>query len=135
MQNLLNSIRLGFAEGIDFRIMTTKTIKEKLLKVLEDPKYAENVKKLSTRFKDQKEHPLERAVWWVEWLMRNPNANEVLKSPVLRLGIFSGNSFDLIVLITLSVLAILLVLTKLLFSYTCQLAQDTTHRQNYQKEE
>lgn len=115
--------------------MTTQIIKEKLQSVLENPKYTENAKKLSARFKDQKEKPIDRAVWWIEWLLRNPNANAFLKSPVLRLGIFTGNSFDLIVFITLIILAILLVLIKLLFSYTRRIVQNINQQKNHQKSE
>lgn len=39
--------------------------------------------------------PLERAVWWIEWILRIPDV-EYLKSPVLRLGFVAGNSFDII---------------------------------------
>lgn len=114
--------------------MTTPIIKEKLQKVLEDPKYADNAKKLSARFRDQKEKPLDRAVWWIEWLLRNPNA-DYLKSPVLRLGIFTGNSFDLIVFITLVSLIIFIVLIKLIVSYTRQIFQDTNQSANHPKAE
>lgn len=40
-----------------------------------NPKYKENIKILSKVFRDQKETPLERAVWWIEWVMRNPFRN------------------------------------------------------------
>lgn len=36
-----------------------------------------NSKIASNVFRDQKETPLERAVWWVEWMLRNPNANHM----------------------------------------------------------
>lgn len=85
----------GFAEKIDFDTMTTQSVKKTLRKILTDPKYMENAKKLSTRFRDQKELPLERAVWWAEWLIRNPDC-DYLKSPVLRLGFIVGNSYDII---------------------------------------
>lgn len=131
---MLKSIRSGFAEGIDFRIMTTEIIKEKLQKVLEDPKYADNAKKLSARFRDQKEKPLDRAVWWIEWLLRNPNA-DFLKSPVLRLGFFTANSFDLIVLITIISLTVFFILIKLFVLYTRQIFQDKNQSANHPKDE
>ena len=95
--------------------MTTEIINEKLHKILEDPKYMENVKKLSARFRDQKEKPLDRAVWWIEWLLRNPNA-EFLKSPVLQLGFIKGNSFDVIAIVTIILLVIVSFVVKLIFS-------------------
>lgn len=123
LQNLLKSIQLGFAERIDFETLTTEIIKEKLHKILEDPKYMENARKLSTRFRDQKEKPLDRAVWWTEWLLRNPNA-EFLRSPVLRLGFIAGNSYDIIAIITIISMVILYFLAKSLISYICQVIRD-----------
>lgn len=102
----------GIAEKIDFDTMTTRTIKEQLHKVLKDPKYTNNVKKLSAKFKDQKEKPLERAVWWAEWLIRNPDC-DYFKSPVLRLGFISGNSYDVIALISITLFVVSLAVIKL----------------------
>lgn len=87
--------RLGIAESLDFYSLTYNSTKATIRKVLEDPKYLTNVQKLSKQFKDQKETPLERACWWIEWLLRNPNVDQ-LKSPVHRLGFVAGNSFDVI---------------------------------------
>lgn len=92
--------------------MTTQIIKDKLEALLENPKYSENVKELSVRFRDQKEKPLDRAVWWIEWVLRNPNAEDFLKSPVLRLGIIVGNSYDIIFIISAAILLVFFFISK-----------------------
>lgn len=102
----------GFAERIDIETMTTETIRKTIRKVLTNPKYTENARKLSTRFRDQKETPLERAVWWAEWLMRNPDC-DYLKSPVLRLGFIIGNSYDIIATISVVSFLTLIALIKM----------------------
>lgn len=48
----------------------------------------------SQRFKDQKEKPLERAIWWVEWILRNPQPNHI-QSPVKHLGFIRANCLDI----------------------------------------
>lgn len=97
--------------------MNIRETKETILKILEDSSYATNASKWSARSKDQKDHhPLERAVWWVEWLLRNPNC-EYLKSPVLRLGFIAGNSYDIIVVLTL--VLILMVVFSAIALYNC----------------
>lgn len=103
---------MGFAESIEFHTMTTSEIKKKIQIVLEDPKYATNAKRISKRFKDQKEKPIDRAVWWIEWLLRNPDA-DYMKSPVLRLGYIIGNSYDLIAFISIAIFLILILVVKL----------------------
>ncbi|XP_031633767.1 uncharacterized protein LOC116347346 [Contarinia nasturtii] len=130
--NLLKSIQLGFAEGINFQTMTTEIIKEKLQQILEDPKYLINMKKVSTQFRDQKEKPIDRAIWWTEWVLRNPNA-DFLKSPVLRLGFISGNSYDVIAIITIVLAAISLLVAKLLISYIRQVVLNWNQTYNHTK--
>jgi hypothetical protein len=57
-----------------------------------------NAAKISKQFQDQSERPLERAVWWTEFILRNPNATH-LRSPTLDLGNFTSNSYDILVFI------------------------------------
>lgn len=118
---------LGFAEGLDSLTLTKKEIRKKLFQVLEDPKYAANAKKLSAHFKDQKEPPLDRAVWWIEWVLRNPNA-DYMKSPVLRIGYIVGNSLDLIAFITLALVAILIIGYKVIVWSWRRVLRDDFHR-------
>lgn len=118
---------LGFAEGLDSLTLTKKEIRKKLFQVLEDPKYAANAKKLSAHFKDQKELPLNRAVWWIEWVLRNPNA-DYMKSPVLRIGYIVGNSLDLIAFITLALVAILIIGYKVIVWSWRRVLRDDFHR-------
>lgn len=106
------------AEGLDFFNLTTDGIKDTLIKVLSDRKYAINAKKLSSKFKDQKEKPLDRAIWWIEWLIRNPDA-DYLKSPVLELGYIAGNAYDVIAFITIisfvASVGFIIILIKILY--------------------
>lgn len=122
----------GFAERIDFDTMTTETIRVTIRKVLTNPKYLENAKKLSIRFRDQKEKPLERAVWWAEWLIRNPDC-DYLKSPVLKLGFIIGNSYDIIAAISMVLFLTLIVLIKIcsLFIRKLNLFSIQLKRENY----
>lgn len=94
--------------------MTTEIVKEKLQLILEDPKYTKNMAELSIRFRDQKEKPLDRAIWWIEWVLRNPNAMEFLKSPVLRLGLIVGNFYDVIFIIAFIACVVLYCVAKIL---------------------
>lgn len=97
-QNLVKTRRLGMAEGINYINLNTADIKSTLLKVIGNANYSINAKKVSQQYRDQKEQPLDRAVWWIEWVLRNPDA-EYMRSPVLRLGYFIGNSFDILAFI------------------------------------
>lgn len=116
-QNLIKTRRLGISEGIDYLTLNKDDTKKTLLKVLEEPSYALNASKWSALFRDQKEKPLERAVWWIEWVLRNPD-RDYLKSPVLRLGYIIGNSYDIIAIVTILITVSLLILIKLILICT-----------------
>lgn len=108
----MKSIEHGIGEKLDFHALTTEDVVDKLRKILEEPKYAKNAKELSASFRDQKEKPLDRAVWWAEWLIRNPDC-DYIKSPVLRLGFIAGNSYDIIAVISVAIFVILIVFAKM----------------------
>lgn len=112
-----NVKRLQFGESLDYYSLSYNNTKETLRRVLEDPKYTINVKRLSALVRDQKENPLDRAVWWIEWLLRHPNIDN-LESPVQKLGYIAGNSLDVIAfatIITLFLCVAVLIIFSLLF--------------------
>jgi glucuronosyltransferase len=57
---------------------------------------------MSQRFRDQPELPLTRAVWWIEWALRNPKP-EHMASPVLPLGFIRSHSLDVLFAVVLAV--------------------------------
>lgn len=79
-QNIHKSVDKGIAEVLYFSDLTKENLYEKLHLMLTDSKFQDNIKITSKAFKDQKETPLERAVWWIEWAIRNP-----------KVGHFKGN--------------------------------------------
>lgn len=55
----------------------------------------DHAKHVSALVHDHKEKPLDRAIWWIDWILRHPNVNS-LQSPVIRMGYIIGNSLDVI---------------------------------------
>lgn len=105
--------RLVIAECLDFYSLSYNDTKETIQKVLEDPKYTNNARKISVVFKDQKERPLDRAIWGIEWLLRNPNVDG-LQSHVHKLGYIAGHSIDIIAFATIIFILQIIILCKLL---------------------
>ncbi|XP_053687356.1 UDP-glucosyltransferase 2-like [Sabethes cyaneus] len=87
------SVAAGVAEVLDFQSLSVEKIRNTVLKVLQIPKYRENMKRRSRFFRDQPEKPLNRALWWMEYVIRNPDMNH-LKSPTLELGTIRSNLLD-----------------------------------------
>ncbi|XP_058065159.1 UDP-glucosyltransferase 2-like, partial [Anopheles bellator] len=92
-RNLERCVRKGVARRVVFQTMSSDKLKHALQDVLEDPKYRTRMAAQSALFRDQPEKPLARAVWWIEWVLRHPNATE-LESPVLKLGFLRTNLID-----------------------------------------
>ena len=58
---------------VNWHEMTEDNLLAAIMEVLEDPEYQRSVSRLSELIMDQPQHPLERAVWWLEYLLRHPH--------------------------------------------------------------
>ena len=58
---------------LEWHGMTEDNLEEALLEVLTNPGYQSAVDQLSELIMDQPQHPLDRAVWWLEYLLRHPH--------------------------------------------------------------
>lgn len=104
--NSRKSVKKGIAEQLLFADLSSSTLTEKLRLLLTNQKYKNNIAAASRAFRDQKDTPLERGLWWIEWAMRNPDAAH-FKSPSKHLGFFGIHSMDVIAFLTI----VLIVLT------------------------
>lgn len=108
--------RLGVAEGVNYHSLNQSETRNIILRVLENSSYALNAQKWSVKFRDQKEKPLDRSIWWIEWLLRNPTCG-YLKSPTFRLGFIQANSYDVIIFVTFAITLTLVIALKLFWIF------------------
>ena len=87
--------------------------------VLHEPKYTENAKKYGSVLNDQITRPLDRAIWWIEHIMRHPFMYEG-KSPVRNLYWFQYFLLDVLALYLL-IIYILFKIVKFICQIVCQL--------------
>lgn len=80
---------------LDFYTLSHNKLKTALQNVLQNPEYTMNAQRVQQLVFDQHEKPLDRAIWWIEWVLRHPTENN-LQSPVIQLGYIVGNSIDVI---------------------------------------
>ncbi|CAL8089902.1 unnamed protein product [Orchesella dallaii] len=66
-----------FMVELDWNTITEEQLLSSIQELAYNPKYRDNVKKLSALYKDQPDEPLNRAVYWVEYVMRH---NGMLKN-------------------------------------------------------
>lgn len=104
------------AVKVDIGKLNVEIFREAILKVLETKSYTKNAQKVSKLFQDKPMKPLETAIWWIEYVMRNPDA-PIYRSPTLDLGFLASNNYDIllvcIVLLHITVYALKRALCKL----------------------
>jgi len=107
IRNLKKSENAGVAVKVNVQTLTTEKLKAALLEVLENPKYRQNMKLRSELFRDQPQKPLDRAVWWCEYVMRNPKATH-LKSAEFNFWLLGSHFWDIQFIVLVVIILIIL---------------------------
>ncbi|XP_049803189.1 UDP-glucosyltransferase 2-like [Schistocerca nitens] len=88
---------------LDFHDVTKDTVLRSIRAVLQDSKYRENMKTLSSIFREHQVDSVERAVWWVEYVIRHKGAPH-MRSAALDLHWWQQLLLDVIAFILLVVI-------------------------------
>ncbi|ELK08684.1 UDP-glucuronosyltransferase 2B31 isoform X1 [Pteropus alecto] len=101
----------GTAVIVDFNTISTTNLLKALKTVIYDPSYKENAMKLSRIHHDQPMKPLDRAVFWIEFVMRHKGAKH-LRPASYDLNWFQYHSLDVIGFLLACVTTAVFVITK-----------------------
>ena len=113
--NAKEAERIGFGKMLPYQEISEKSLQENLNSMLNDPKYTNRAKEFGSLAVDQIEHPLQRAVWWLEHIMRHPHEYRN-KSPASKLSWIQYFCLDVILTIVFAALFVLCIIC-----YTCKL--------------
>ncbi|KAK2820103.1 hypothetical protein Q5P01_023062 [Channa striata] len=105
-ENILRLEARGAAKKVDVTKLTQQNFLEALQDVLHNPSYRNNMKRLSDLHRDKPMHPLDTAVYWTEFVIRNKGASH-LRTDSYKMRWYTYYSVDVICFL----LAILLMLT------------------------
>ena len=108
--------------------VTEERLEVGLRAVLDNKKYQEAVTQLSDLVMDQPQHPLERATWWMEYLLRHPG-NVAMRSPVHDLAWHQYFLLDVILVLLVGAGAVVWVAVALVRCCCCR-----QHKQKYKKQ-
>ncbi|XP_050533046.1 UDP-glycosyltransferase UGT4-like isoform X1 [Daktulosphaira vitifoliae] len=103
----------GFGKMIDIQTINEESLLSSIIEVLENPKFKENSIRQSSLYKDQEMKPIDRAVYWVEYVIRHKGASH-LKSKSVELNSIQYFLIDILVVFLISV-AIILVTIYIVF--------------------
>ncbi|XP_070783767.1 UDP-glucuronosyltransferase 2C1-like [Enoplosus armatus] len=105
-ENVLRLEARGAAKVVDASKLTHQNFLEAIQEVLHNPSYSNNMKRLSALHRDKPMHPLDTAVYWIEFVMRHKGASH-LRTESYKMPWYAYYSVD----VMCSLLAVLLALT------------------------
>ncbi|XP_032772326.1 UDP-glucuronosyltransferase 2B7 [Rattus rattus] len=109
--NIAHMVAKGAAVSLDFHTMSSSDLLNALKAVVNNPSYKENVMWLSSIHHDQPMKPLDRAVFWIEFVMRHKGAKH-LRPLAHNLAWYQYHSLDVIGFLLACVVAILFLTVK-----------------------
>lgn len=86
----------GYAHKLDLQHLTSETLYQAIKEVIDEPRYRHEVKKRQILLRDQNHSPLEKAIYWTEYVIRHKGAYH-LQSPARDLNYFQYHMLDVAV--------------------------------------
>ena len=116
--NVKEAVNKKVGVKLEWHGMTEESLEQAVLEVLSNPQYQSSVDLLSDLIMDQPQHPLERAVWWLEYLLRHPH-NTNMKPHTHNLSWVQYFLLDVIFVVLSTILFLIFVLVKLVRCCCC----------------
>uniref|UniRef100_A0A3P8TXX0 UDP-glucuronosyltransferase n=1 Tax=Amphiprion percula TaxID=161767 RepID=A0A3P8TXX0_AMPPE len=107
----------GVAKVLDFATVNRDNFREALKEVLYEPSYKEKMKVLSSLHRDQPMKPLDRAMFWIEFVMRHKGAAH-LRTESYKMSTIQYHSIDVaafLLTVVLLIFAIFIAAVKFLW--------------------
>lgn len=108
-RNAKRAMRAGYAQALLFNDMNETNFRDVLLEMLSNKKYRENAKLKSLIFQDNIVDPLDKALYWIEYVIRHKGAKH-LNSNARNLNYFQYYAFDVYIIIDLLIIGFVLFL-------------------------
>ncbi|XP_059470206.1 UDP-glycosyltransferase UGT5-like [Neocloeon triangulifer] len=105
--NIQRAVNEGYAVMLSLKNITKETVLTAILEGLNNPRIRTEVQRRKAVFLDQPETPLERAVFWTEYIIRHNGAPH-LRSAVMDLTWYQEKLLDVYAVLLLSVTVLLL---------------------------
>ncbi|XP_046745420.1 UDP-glucosyltransferase 2-like [Diprion similis] len=108
--NVMGYVQRGFGVHLSYHDISKVSFSEALREVLWNPKYQSNAARYSRLFRDRPLSPMDEAIFWIEYVIRN--GGEPLRSSARHLNWFQYYLIDVILfLLAITILVIAVVFT------------------------
>lgn len=104
---------------MDLPAIGTAVLKDTLQEMLSNPIYRDNAQKQSQLFRDQPDKPIGRALWWVDYVLRNPNISHLQNPRLHEMNFVVKHSIDIIGGLVLLLVILMSLLFKVISVAVC----------------
>ncbi|XP_037030946.1 UDP-glycosyltransferase UGT5-like [Bradysia coprophila] len=91
----------GWAEVIQYPDLTQALFEKKLLSLLRESKYKENVQRISNLYRDRPVSAIDASIFWIEYVIRHKGAQH-LRYAGVELNFFQQNSLDVLMFLVVT---------------------------------
>uniref|UniRef100_A0A1I8PV86 UDP-glucuronosyltransferase n=1 Tax=Stomoxys calcitrans TaxID=35570 RepID=A0A1I8PV86_STOCA len=93
IMNVLRAEQYGFGLSLIYRQLNESSLLAAVTELMENPHYGERAQEISKRYRDQPIDPMEKAIYWTEYVIRHRGAG-FLRSPAQYLNFWQKSSWD-----------------------------------------
>ncbi|XP_041817960.1 UDP-glucuronosyltransferase 1A5-like [Chelmon rostratus] len=121
-ENILRLEVRGAAKALDATRITRQNFLEAIQEVLQDPSYRNNMQRLSALHRDKPMHPLETALYWIEFVMRHKGASH-LRTESYKMPWYAYYSIDVICFLIAVLLMLMAIVVGSIRFLCCRLCR------------
>uniref|UniRef100_A0A1I8M1B7 UDP-glucuronosyltransferase n=1 Tax=Musca domestica TaxID=7370 RepID=A0A1I8M1B7_MUSDO len=92
-RNIQRAKQYGFALFLDYATLNVTGFTASIRELMENPQYLQRAQDISRRYRDQPIDPMEKAIYWTEFVLRHHGA-PFLRSPAQYLNFWQKHSWD-----------------------------------------
>ncbi|EAT35941.1 AAEL011937-PA [Aedes aegypti] len=99
----------GYGLKLDYQNITQEIVLESIKRVLNEPSFCENALKMSRQFREQPMKPMDKAIYYIEYVLNNDGGVQKLRSGALSLTFWERHLVDVaLCIVTIGLLPIAL---------------------------
>ncbi|KZS08936.1 putative UDP-glucuronosyltransferase 2B20 [Daphnia magna] len=102
----------GYAILLDWDNLSEDILFDSIQLMLFDPRFASRMKQVSTLMHDQRDKPLDRAVYWIEYVIRHKGASH-LRSSSRKLSLYQRGFLDVMLVVLVFTFSMVYVVFRL----------------------
>ena len=120
--NVKHAEQQGFALSLQLNEITKESFKAKIMELLNNERYTKRVQQLSKRYRDQPQTPLEKAIYWIEYVLRHDGAPHLRNggADLSYLQLYNIDAYAILIGGLLFIVAILVVIVRLMVKLLCK---------------